>query len=53
MHLVALLKGPEGKTLEFKRDLSAPTGSLKTIVAFALVDSGWRRRPISRTSAPA
>ena len=25
----------EGKTLEFKRDLSSPTGPLRTIVAFA------------------
>ena len=26
---------PEGKTLEFKRDLSSPDGPLRTIVAFA------------------
>jgi len=35
MDLVELLKRPEGKTLEFKRDLSSPDGALKTIVAFA------------------
>jgi len=35
MDLVELLKRPEGKTLEFKRDLSTPEGALKTIVAFA------------------
>ena len=35
MDLVDLLKRPEGKTLEFKRDLSSPDGALKTIVAFA------------------
>ena len=35
MDLVELLNRPEGKTLEFKRDLSGPEGALKTIVAFA------------------
>ena len=30
-----LIKQPEGKTLEFKRDLSSPKNILKTIVAFA------------------
>lgn len=35
MDLIDLLKRPEGKTLEFKRDLSRPDGALKTIVAFA------------------
>ena len=35
MSLLDLLKRPEGKTLEFKRDLSSPDGALKTIVAFA------------------
>jgi hypothetical protein len=29
MELVELLKRPEGKTLEFKRDLSSPDGALK------------------------
>jgi predicted HTH transcriptional regulator len=38
--LVELLKRPEGKTLEFKRDLSAPDGALKTIVAFANTAGG-------------
>ena len=40
MDLVELLKRPEGKTLEFKRDLSAPEGALKTIVAFANTAGG-------------
>ncbi|MBU3916524.1 putative DNA binding domain-containing protein, partial [bacterium] len=31
----SLLKQPEGKTLEFKRDLSSPRNFLKTLVAFA------------------
>ena len=35
MNLHELLKQPEGKTLEFKRDLSSPEGALRTIVAFA------------------
>ena len=35
MDLQVLLKQPEGKSLEFKRDLSSPDGVLKTIVAFA------------------
>lgn len=30
-----LLQQPEGKTLEFKRDLSSPVNLLKTLVAFA------------------
>ena len=30
-----LLLQPEGKTLEFKRDLSSPQNLLKTLVAFA------------------
>lgn len=29
------IRTPEGKTLEFKRDLSSPTRTLRTIVAFA------------------
>jgi predicted HTH transcriptional regulator len=40
MDLVALLRSPEGKTLEFKRDLSSPDGALKTIVAFANTSGG-------------
>ncbi len=34
------LKRPEGKTLEFKRDLSSPQGALRTIVAFANTAGG-------------
>ena len=33
--LPPLLQAPEGKTLEFKRDLSSPRNLLKTLVAFA------------------
>lgn len=40
MDLVDLLKQPEGKTLEFKRELAAPDGALKTIVAFANTAGG-------------
>lgn len=38
--LTDLLRRPEGKTLEFKRDLSSPSGVLKTIVAFANTAGG-------------
>ena len=40
MDLIALLKRSEGKTLEFKRELSSPEGVLKTIVAFANTAGG-------------
>lgn len=40
MDFVDILKRPEGKTLEFKRDLSSPDGALKTIVAFANTAGG-------------
>jgi predicted HTH transcriptional regulator len=40
MDLLDLLKRPEGKMLEFKRDLSSPDGALKTIVAFANTAGG-------------
>lgn len=40
MDLVNILKRPEGKTLEFKRDLSSPDGALRTIVAFANTAGG-------------
>jgi predicted HTH transcriptional regulator len=40
MDLVELLKRPEGKALEFKRELSAPEGALKTIIAFANTAGG-------------
>ncbi len=35
MRLVGILKRPEGKSLEFRRELSSPDGALKTIIAFA------------------
>ncbi len=40
MDLVEILKRPEGKTLEFKRDLSSPEGVLRTVVAFANTAGG-------------
>lgn len=40
MDLVELLKRLEGKTLEFKRDLSSPDGALRTIIAFANTAGG-------------
>jgi predicted HTH transcriptional regulator len=40
MDFVDLLKHPEGKTLEFKRDLSSPDGVLRSIVAFANTAGG-------------
>ncbi len=40
MDLQALLGRHEGKTLEFKRDLSSPEGVLKAIVAFANTSGG-------------
>lgn len=38
--LITLLSRPEGKTLEFKRDLSSSENLLKTIVAFANTSGG-------------
>jgi len=38
--LLDLLKRPEGKTLEFKRDLSSPDGALRSLVAFANTSGG-------------
>lgn len=35
-----LLRKPEGKTLEFKRDLSSPEGLVRTVVAFANTAGG-------------
>lgn len=35
-----MLRQPEGKTLEFKRDLSSPEGALRTVVAFANTAGG-------------
>ena len=40
MNLVEILKRPEGKTLEFKRDLSSPDGVLRTVLAFANTAGG-------------
>lgn len=40
MDLLDLLTRLEGKTLEFKRDLSSPDGALKTNVAFAYTAGG-------------
>jgi ATP-dependent DNA helicase RecG len=40
MELAALLRRPEGKTLEYKRDLSSPEGVLKTVVAFSNTAGG-------------
>jgi ATP-dependent DNA helicase RecG len=38
--LLELLKQPEGKTLEFKRDLSSPGGVLRSVIAFANTAGG-------------
>ena len=40
MNLAEILKRQEGKTLEFKRDLSSPDGTLRTVVAFANTAGG-------------
>ena len=40
MNLIELLKLPEGKTLEFKRDLSSTRPLLRTVVAFANTSGG-------------
>jgi len=40
MDLIDALRRPEGKTLEFKRDLSPPAGFLKMVVAFANTAGG-------------
>jgi len=40
LSIVQLLSSPEGKTLEFKRDLSSPRNILKTLVAFANSSGG-------------
>ncbi len=34
MDLTEILREPEGKTVEFKRDLSSPNPFLRTVVAF-------------------
>ncbi|MEN6601026.1 MAG: helix-turn-helix domain-containing protein [Bryobacteraceae bacterium] len=40
MDLLELLQRPEGKTLEYKRDLSSPDGVLRTLIAFANTAGG-------------
>lgn len=40
MDINALLASPEGKILEFKRDLSSPEGLVRTVVAFANTAGG-------------
>ncbi len=40
MNINALLSSPEGKTLEFKRNLSSSKPILKTLVAFANTTGG-------------
>ena len=40
MDLLDALRRPEGKTLEFKRDLSSPDGLLRTVVSFANTAGG-------------
>jgi predicted HTH transcriptional regulator len=40
MDLIETLRRPEGKTLEFKRDLSSPDGFKRTVVAFANTAGG-------------
>ena len=40
MTLQELLKQPEGKTLEFKRDLSSIEPIMKTLIAFANTAGG-------------
>jgi ATP-dependent DNA helicase RecG len=40
MKIEELLKRPEGKTLEFKQDLSSPKNILKTVTAFANTAGG-------------
>jgi len=40
MNVSELITATEGKTLEFKRDLSSPKNFLKTLVAFANTAGG-------------
>lgn len=40
MRIEELLTRPEGKTLEFKQDLSSPKNILKTLTAFANTAGG-------------
>ncbi len=59
MVLEDLLRQPEGKTLEFKRDLSSPAPALRTLVAFAnsaggrlVIGVGDRTRAVTGVNAP-
>lgn len=40
MDIIELLKKPEGKTLEFKRDISSSQGLVRTIISFANTAGG-------------
>lgn len=40
MKLEELLRSPEGKTLEYKRDLASPKRARRTLVAFANAAGG-------------
>ena len=40
MNLIDVLRKPEGKTLEFKRDLSSPNPFLRSVVAFSNTSGG-------------
>ncbi len=40
MNIIEILKNQEGKTLEFKRDLSSPGGIVRTLIAFANTAGG-------------
>src|SRR5262245_32793732 len=40
MYLEEILRRPEGKTLEFKRDLSSPDGLIRSILSFANTAGG-------------
>ena len=40
MDLLAILARPEGKTVEFKRDLSSPDRFLRTVTAFSNTAGG-------------
>jgi ATP-dependent DNA helicase RecG len=59
MSIEGLLSRPEGKTLEFKRDLSSPQPVLRTLVAFAnsaggrlVIGVSDRRRDVVGVSRP-
>ncbi len=44
-------QGADGKTLEFKRELSGPDGLLKTVVAFANIAGGTLLLGVEDTGA--